>query len=181
MGVKMKLTPTLIEKMIYVIREQKVMLDSDLAELYGVETKAFNQAVKRNLHRFPVDFMFQPNINELTDLRSQIVTLGQLSDRNYFRHSPRLFTESGVAMLSSILNSETAIAVNISIMRTFIKVRSVSYDTIFKKELDRLEKGTNNFIKIVFERLDNVDEEISQLKREVPTLPHKRKKIGLKK
>ena len=177
----MNITPILIEKMIYVIREQKVMLDSELAELYGVETKAFNQAVKRNLHRFPEDFMFQPNINELTDLRSQIVTLGRSSDRNYFRHSPRVFTERGVAMLSSILNRETAIAVNISIMRTFIKVRSVSHNSLFWKELDRLEKGTNNFIKIVFERLDTVDEEISQLKIEVPTLPSKRKRIGLKK
>ena len=98
----MNLTPTLIEKMIYVIREKKVMLDSDLAELYGVETKAFNQAVKRNLHRFPEDFMFQPDINELAELRSQIVTLAKISDRNHFRFSPRLFTESGVAMPSIV-------------------------------------------------------------------------------
>lgn len=78
------------------------MLDSDLAELYGVETKAFNQAVKRNLHRFPEDFMFQANINELAELRSQIVTLAKISDRNHFRFSPRLFTESGVAMPSIV-------------------------------------------------------------------------------
>ena len=177
----MNLTPTLIEKMIYVIREKKVMLDSDLAELYGVETKAFNQAVKRNLHRFPEDFMFQPNISELAELRSQIVTLAKITNRNYFRFSPRLFTESGVAMLSSVLNSETAIAVNITIMRTFIKVRTASHDTVFREELEKLDKGTNRFFKIVFERLDQVDDEISQLKREIPALHPKRKKIGLRK
>jgi hypothetical protein len=177
----MNLTPTLIEKMIYVIREKKVMLDSDLARLYGVETKAFNQAVKRNLHRFPEDFMFQPSISELASLRSQIVTLTNLSDRNYFRFSPRLFTESGVAMLSSVLNSESAIAVNISIMRTFIKVRNASHDIVFRDELGKLEKGSNSLFKVVFERLDQVDDEISQLKREIPALPHKRKKIGFRK
>jgi hypothetical protein len=109
------------------------MLDSDLARLYGVETKAFNQAVKRNLQRFPEDFMFQQSISELAELRSQIVTLDKISDRNYFRFPPRLFTESGVAMLSSVLNSESAIAVNISIMRTFIKKRTVTYDTVFSE------------------------------------------------
>ncbi|MBH46921.1 MAG: hypothetical protein CME71_01990 [Halobacteriovorax sp.] len=117
MGDDLKLV-TKIENMVFVIRGQRVMMDSDLARLYGVETKKFNQAVKRAVERFPSDFMFKCNSGELEDLRSQFVTANPLMSWNYMRRTPPLlFTELGVAMLSSILNSKQAITVNIEIMR----------------------------------------------------------------
>ncbi len=106
---------------IYVIRDEKVMLDSDLAALYGVPTKVLNQAVTRNPKRFPDDFMFRLNTAEFKNLRSQIVT----SSWGGRRKPPRAFTELGVAMLSSVLRSERAIEVNVAIMRTFVRIRRV--------------------------------------------------------
>ena len=103
------------------IRGQKVMVDSDLADLYRVLTKVFNQAVKRNLKRFPKDFMFRLTANEMKILRSQIVT----SSWGGRRTLPYAFTEQGVAMLSSVLNSERAVQVNIAIMRAFVKLREI--------------------------------------------------------
>ncbi len=108
-----------IEQAIFLIRGQKVMLDRDLADLYEVSTKVFNQAVHRNLHRFPEDFMFQLSVEEWLSLRSQIVT----SNRGGRRYLPFVFTEQGVAMLSSVLNSERAIRVNIQVMRAFVRLR----------------------------------------------------------
>src|SRR5690242_6669714 len=105
---------TIISK-IYLIRRKKVMLDRDLAEMYGVETKALNQAVKRNRSRFPEDFMFQMTASELADWKSQIVTSNV--EKMGLRKQPYVFTELGVAMLSSVLKSETAISVNIQIIR----------------------------------------------------------------
>ena len=110
-----------LQKLIYEIREQKVMLDSDLATLYGVELKVMNQAVKRNIRRFPSDFMFQLSQDEWDGLKSQIVT--SKSNRGGRRYVPYAFTEQGVSMLSSIINSERAIEVNINIMRAFVKLR----------------------------------------------------------
>jgi phage regulator Rha-like protein len=112
----------IIENKILLIRNKKVMLDSDLAHLYDVETKVLNQAVKRNVSRFPHDFMFQLTKVEYDSLRSQIVTLKRGQHRKYF---PYVFTEQGVAMLSSVLHSERAIQVNIQIMRTFAKIRQM--------------------------------------------------------
>jgi len=131
----------LIERRIYLIRGMKVMLDSDLAELYQVETKRLNEAVHRNLARFPLDFMFQLNLKEAetlrfqfetSNLRSQIAT----SSSNYGgrRFLPYVFTEQGVAMLSSVLKSERAISVNIAIMRAFVKLREIM---LTHKELER--------------------------------------------
>jgi len=110
-----------IQNMIYEIRGHKVMLDSDLAALYGVELRALNQAVKRNIGRFPSDFMFQLTQDEWNNLRSQIV----ISSYNHGgrRYLPYAFTEQGVSVLSSVLNSERAINVNIQIMRAFVKLR----------------------------------------------------------
>lgn len=168
-----------IEKMIYIIRGTKIMLDSDLAELYGVETKALNRAVKRNISRFPEDFMITPNFDELRDLRRQIGTANFDEKR---RSPPYLFTENGVAMLSGILNSERAITVNISIMRTFTKIRSmINSDTVIAKRIKELEQETDQLFKVVFDRLDEVDIKISTLSRELPALSPKRKRIGLKK
>ncbi|MFN7948190.1 MAG: ORF6N domain-containing protein [Blastocatellia bacterium] len=107
----------------HLIRGQKVMLDSDLAELYEVETKVLNQAVKRNLERFPEDFMFQLTTEEAGNLRSQIVTSSPAHGGR--RYLPYVFTEQGVAMLSSVLRSERAVQVNIAIMRAFVKLREL--------------------------------------------------------
>lgn len=108
-----------IQNLIYVIRGQRVMLDSDLARLYEVETKVLNQAVKRNITRFPDNFMFQRSKDEWQSLRSQFVTFSS----NIRKYTPYAFTEQGVAMLSSVLRSEKAIQVNIQIMNTFVKMR----------------------------------------------------------
>jgi hypothetical protein len=127
----------LMERRIYLIRGHKVMLDTHLAELYQVATKVFNQAVKRNLDRFPEDFMFQLNAEEADSLRSQFVTA---SKRN-IRFRPYAFTEHGVLMLSSVLNSDRAIQVNIMIMRVFIKLReALSTHSDLNRKMEDLEK-----------------------------------------
>src|SRR5215217_6090104 len=111
-----------IIKRIYIFRKQKIMVDRDLAELYGIETKALNQAVKRNIQRFPKDFMFQLNTKEFESLRSQFVTSNQ---RGGGRYLPFAFTEQGVAMLSGVINSPKAIEMNIAIMRAFVETRKL--------------------------------------------------------
>ncbi|MBI3753408.1 MAG: ORF6N domain-containing protein [Deltaproteobacteria bacterium] len=143
----------LIERKIYLIRGQKVMLDSDLAELYGVATKVLLQAVKRNLKRFPSDFMFQLNYQQVAALRSQIVTLkkGRGQHRKY---PPYVFTEQGVAMLSSVLNSERAIEVNIHIMRAFVKLREmIASNKELAKKLNELEKKYDTQFRVVFDAI----------------------------
>jgi hypothetical protein len=127
----------MIERRIYLIRGQKVILDGDLAELYQVETKALNRAVKRNSERFPDDFMFQLAKQEVESLRYQIGTSNE--GRGGRRTLPYVFTEQGVAMLSSVLNSKRAIAVNIAIMRAFVKLRQVmSKHKFLAKEMEKL-------------------------------------------
>lgn len=176
-----------IETMIYTIRDQRVMLDSDLAMLYGVSTKTLNQAVKRNLKRFPDDFLIVPDSSELASLRSQIVTLGPITNGNYiFKHKPSLFTENGVAMLSGLLNSDRAITVNIAIMRTFTKLRSfLAMEGSLEDRTTDLEvemKETHKVFKLVFEKLDQVEDKLNFYVESVtPKLPKTRKKIGLKK
>src|SRR3989338_9131100 len=129
-----------VTQRIFVLRGHKVLLDSDLAMLYRVSTKALNQAVKRNTTRFPSDFMFQLTRAERTALRSQLVTL----DRGRGRHRkypPYAFTEQGVAMLSSVLHSERAVQVNIEIMRTFVRLRGmIATHQDLAKQLARLER-----------------------------------------
>jgi phage regulator Rha-like protein len=110
---------------IYLIRGQKVLLDRDLAEMYGVEVKALNQAVKRNIDRFPLDFMFQLAAEETGSLRFQI-GISKPAGRGGRRYLPYVFTEQGVAMLSSVLNSERAVQVNIAIMRAFVQMRELA-------------------------------------------------------
>lgn len=113
-----------IRNLIYVIRGQKVMLDSDLAMLYGVQTKRLNEAVKRNIQRFPQHFMFVLTKDEWQNLRSQIATF----KKDIRKYTPFAFTEQGVAMLSSVLNSEKAIQINIQIMDTFVKMRELAIE-----------------------------------------------------
>ncbi|ABW66622.1 ORF6N domain-containing protein [Desulfosudis oleivorans] len=142
-----------IASKIYVIRQIKVMLDRDLAELYGVETKVLKQAVKRNIKRFPSDFMFELTKEECKNLRSQIVT----SSWGGSRYVPMAFTEQGVAMLSGVLNSDRAIAVNIQIMRTFTKLRQgLLNNEDLKKELSELKQLTEERFAVVFETLDQL-------------------------
>ncbi|MEO6820501.1 MAG: ORF6N domain-containing protein [Ginsengibacter sp.] len=131
---------SILEK-IYVIRGLKVMLDRDLAEMYGVEVKRLNEAVKRNSSRFPDDFMFQINKNEFQNLKSQFAT----SSWGGIRKLPYVFTEQGVAMLSSVLNSETAIQVNIQIIRLFTKMKQLILDN--KDLWMKIEKIEQHLIK----------------------------------
>lgn len=141
-----------IENKIYLIRGLKVMLDRDLAVLYGVTTKVLKQAVNRNLERFPDDFMFEMSSVELINLRSQIVT----SRRNWggMRYQPYAFTEQGIAMLSSVLRSERAILVNIQIMRTFTKLRElISQNENLKRKIEALESRYDEQFKIVFDAI----------------------------
>lgn len=132
-------TDELIVNKIYIIRGQKVMLDKDLAEMFDTSTKAFNQSVKRNIERFPEDFMFELTEEEWVNLRSQFVT----SSWGGTRYLPKAFTEHGVAMLSGILNSKTAIEVHIKIVRVFSKMRELmlTHKDILLK-LEQIEKQT---------------------------------------
>ena len=142
-----------IEKAIYLIRGEKVMLDNDLAELYQVQTKALNQAVRRNADRFPSDFMFQLTEKEVAELtRSQFVTGSQKHRDPRFR--PYAFTEQGVAMLSSVLRSKRAISVNVEIMRTFVKLRQFLTSNIeLARKLEDLEKKYDYQFKVVFDAI----------------------------
>jgi hypothetical protein len=129
-----------ISRAIAVLRGHKVLLDEDLAALYGVETKVLVQAVKRNAARFPEDFMFQLSAPEWAALRSQIVT-SKNPGRGGRRYPPYAFTEQGVAMLSSVLGSERAIAANIQIMRAFVRMRQMlASNTALARKLDELER-----------------------------------------
>ncbi|WP_181071040.1 ORF6N domain-containing protein [Candidatus Manganitrophus noduliformans] len=142
-----------IEQKIYFIRGHKVMLDGDLAKLYGVPTKRLNEQVRRNIKRFPPDFMFQLTADEAKFLRSQNATLKK-GRGQHLKYLPYAFTEQGVAMLSSALNSERAIEVNILIMRTFVKLREMiaSHKDLVKK-LDELEKKYDEQFQVVFEAI----------------------------
>lgn len=141
-----------IEKAIYLIRGEKVMLDRDLASLYGVETKVLNRAVKRNLRRFPLDFMFQLTAEESDLLRCQIGTSNK--GRGGRRYLPYVFTEQGVAMLSSVLNSERSILVNIEIMRAFVKLRQLLVSNAeLSRQLAELESKYDKQFKVVFDAI----------------------------
>ncbi|MBB3056714.1 ORF6N domain-containing protein [Mucilaginibacter gotjawali] len=157
---------------IYYIRNQKVMLDKELAELYQVSTGALNQAVARNIKRFPGDFMFQLSEQEWSNLKSQIV----ISSWGGTRKLPYAFTEQGVAMLSGILNSDRAIAVNIQIMRIFIRIRQMFIDnTDLRLEIEKIKNKLDNQDKnmeIVFRYLD----ELIEKKQDLP----ERNRIGFK-
>jgi len=166
-----------IENKIFLIRGQKVILDRDLAKLYGVKTKALNQAVKRNIERFPEDFMFSLTKQEIiswsqivtTSSRSQSVTLKRGRNIKYF---PYAFTENGVAMLSSVLNSQRAIQVNIQIMRTFTKLRQIlSSHKELAQKLHQLEHK--------FEKHDVEIQAVFSVIRKLMATPEKPKgKIG---
>lgn len=158
----------IIEGKIYMIRGHKVMLDSDLAELYAVPTKRLNEQVRRNITKFPSDFMFQLSEAETASLRSQIATLkkGRGEHRKYL---PYAFTEQGVAMLSSVLNSERAIQVNIAIIRAFVKLREMlAAHKDLARKLEKMEKKYDAQFKVIFDAI-----------RQLMAQPEpKKKKIG---
>ncbi|HAH32213.1 MAG TPA: DNA-binding protein [Elusimicrobia bacterium] len=141
-----------VENKIFMLRGKKVMLDNDLARLYGVATKALNRAVRRNIERFPGDFMFQLTMAEANTVsRCQIGTLKQGQNIKYL---PYVFTENGVAMLSSVLNSRRAIDVNIQIMRTFSRMRSfLALHSDLQRKLEELEKKYDAQFKSVFDAI----------------------------
>ena len=139
-----------IEKRIFLLRGQRVMLSMDLAELYGVQPRVLVQAVKRNIERFPDDFMFQLNLQEVRSLKSQIV----ISSWGGQRFLPYAFTEQGVAMLSSVLKSKRAAQVNIEIMRAFVRLRQlIASNKELAKRLDELEQKYDSQFKVVFDAI----------------------------
>ena len=142
-----------IESKIYLVRGKKVMFDKDLAGLYEVETKMLNRAVRRNIDRFPEDFMFQLNKQEikLWSLRSQF---GTLKRGQHVKYAPLVFTEQGVAMLSSVLHSQQAIQVNIQIMRTFTKLREMlATNKELREKIEKLERKYDQQFRVVFEAI----------------------------
>ena len=161
---------------IFVVRNQQVMLDTDLAELYGVETRRLNEQVKRNIDRFPEDFMFQLTKDEFDNLKSQIAT----SSWGGRRTLPYVFTEHGVLMLSSVLNSDRAIKINIQIMRIYTKIREMilTHKDILSK-LEKVEEkmvNQDNQILVIFEYLKQFEQE-KQIQLELQN----RRKIGYSK
>ena len=168
-----KSVATRIEARIHLIRGERVMLDADLAALYGVPTKHLNQAVGRNPRRFPTDFMFRLTAEEVGNLMSQIVTSSS-APHGGRRNAPAVFTEQGVAMLSSVLRSDRAVAVNILIMRTFVRIRRALSET---SELGHRMDGIERQIDVHGAVLGDVIRALRALER--PT-PQKRKEIGFR-
>lgn len=177
----------IIQSKIHSLRGQRVMLDFDLAALYEVPTKVLNQAVKRNVERFPQDFMFELTRDEYNSLRSQIVTL-ETGRGKYSKYLPFAFTEHGVAMLSGILNSDRAIQVNIAIMRAFIALRHYAFTyTDLAQKIAELEARTSKDIADIHEVLRWLGEENQSRTDEIAALEppstgwEKRRPIGFKK
>jgi hypothetical protein len=168
---------SILQAKIHEFRGQKVILDFDLALLYKVETRVLNQAVKRNLQRFPEDFMFQLTENEYESLRSQIVTLKENGRGKHKKYLPFAFTEQGIAMLSGILNSDIAINVNIAIMRTFVMIRKFAIEhKEFNSKLLEIESKYDKQFSDIYEALNFL------IKRdESQTVQKERKQIGYKK
>lgn len=169
-----------IQNKIYEVRGQKVMLDFDLAELYGSETKRLKEAVRRNLKRFPSDFMFELTKEEFESLRSQIASSNK---RGGTRYMPFAFTEQGVAMLSSVLNSESAIEINISIMRAFVTVRQYLYSTTkeieeLKQRMKMLEEGNEDTIAAVNDLSEDTRKELDDIYLALSQLAEKQKHVN---
>ena len=165
-----------IASMIYLIRSQKVMLDRDLAELYGVQTKVLKQAVRRNIERFPPDFMFELTDEEQKSLRSQIVTLKRGQHSKYLSFA---FTEQGVTMLSSVLNSDRAVQVNIQIVRVFTKFRRMleTHEDL-KRKIEAMEKKYDENFQIVFEAINQLFDEEAKPIRKIGYIKEKKASYG---
>ena len=164
----------MIERKILFIRGQKVMLDRDLAVLYDVETRMLNQAVRRNIRRFPKDFMFQLTKEEMNNWKSQIVMSNK--EKMGLRRRPYAFTENGVAMLSSVLNSERAITVNIQIMRTFTKIREmIANHKELRLKIEEMENKYDAQFKTVFEAIRQLLEQPRKQRKRIGFLREKEK------
>src|SRR5258706_8640566 len=169
-----QVSPTAIESRIHLLRGHRVMLDTDLAKLYGVELRALNQAVKRNIERFPADFMFRLSWEEAERSRSQFVILNEGTRRGRrgrnVKFLPYAFTEQGVAMLSSVLMSKRAVQVNVEIMRAFVRLRGlVLHNTELARRLDSLESKYDRQFKVVFDAIRELM---------TPPAPAPKRKIG---
>jgi ORF6N domain len=167
-------SPLPIETRILSLRGQRVMLDVDLARLYGVGAKALNQAVRRNLKRFPGDFMFRLTWDEVERSRSQFVTLNEAATRrsqgSNVKYLPHAFTEQGVAMLSSVLKSSRAVQVNVEIMRAFVRLRDlIGHNRELAQRLDVLESKYDRQFKVVFDAIRELM---------TPPVPAAKKRIG---
>ena len=145
----------IIQSKIYEIRGQRVMLDRDLAEMYGVETRALNQAVKRNIDRFPEDFMFQLTDEEVQNWKSQIVMSNSI--KMGVRRNPYAFTELGVAMFSSVLNSNIAVQINIGIMRAFVALRQMT--ALPKPDVEKRIENLERYIEEIFSDQNDINED----------------------
>ena len=166
-AVSLALLPEQLAPLVIRLRRENVILDADIAALYGVETKRLNEAVKRNLERFPADFMFQLTEEEVNNLRSQSATSSSpaIPSRSQFatlkpkrgqniKYLPYAFTEQGVAMLSSVLRSQRAVEVNIAIMRTFVQLRSLMQsNTLLAEKIEKLEEKYDQNFQIVFDAI----------------------------
>jgi hypothetical protein len=163
----MQTAQTTIANRIYYIRNQKVMLDRDLAELYGVETRVLKQAVRRNIKRFPGDFMFELDKEEFKNWRSQTV-ISNSGDKMGLRHPPMAFTEQGVAMLSSVLKSERAIQVNIQIMREFNRLRQMlgNHEDL-RKKIEAVEAKYDKQFQVVFVAIKQLLQEDKKPRRKI--------------
>ena len=175
---KAPVAPQPIESLIHVIRGQKVMLDFDLARLYEIPTKAFNQAVRRNRERFPEDFAFQLSKAELGQWRSQIVTTNP-SAKMALRRPPFVFTQEGVAMLSAVLRSDRAVQMSIAIVRTFVRMRELmESNREIAARVAKLERGqdrTASVIEVLVDDIDRLGREVKDMK----SLPAaKKRRIG---
>ena len=160
-------TPRPIESLIHAIRGQKVMVDADLADLYGVPTGALNQAVRRNMERFPEDFAFRLSKAEFEHWKSQIV-ISNPSARMGLRHAPFVFTQEGVAMLSAVLRSDRAVQMSIAIVRTFVRMRELmAANKDIAARVEKLERGhdrTASVIEVLVEDIDRLAREVKDMK-----------------
>jgi hypothetical protein len=166
-----------VESLIRVVRGQKVMLDGDLAELYGVPTKRLNEAVSRNKNRFPARFMFQLTLEEANSLRSQIAT--SKPGRGGRRYLPYVFTEHGVVMLSSVLNSPRAVQMSIVVVDAFVRMRElIATNKDIAARVEKLERGhdrTASVIEVLIEDIDRLGRKVEQIK---PPSPYSKRRIG---
>jgi len=167
----------LISNKIHIVRGKAVMLDQDLAKLYGVETKHLNRQVKRNLERFPEDFMFQ--LTQAEVLRCQNVTLKRGGRGRHRKYLPYVFTEQGVAMLSSVLNSRLAIQVNIQIMRAFVAVKRMGLTYVaLNKKIKEMEKKYDVKFRVVFETIEQIILEMVKAEHPISGSDTPKKRIG---
>jgi hypothetical protein len=175
---KSAVSPQPIEALIHVIRGQKVMVDADLARLYEVPTKAFNQAVRRNFERFPEDFAFQLSKAELEHWRSHTVTSNP-SAKMGLRRSPFVFTQEGVAMLSAVLRSDRAVQMSIAIVRTFVRMRKLmESNRDIAARVEKLERGHDRTASVIEVLVDDIDRLAREVKDMKSLPPAKKRRIG---